>query len=94
MGISKDEVKHIARLARLQLSEEEVEKFAEQLSHILDHAARIRELDLEGLEPLTHAIDRRNVFRQDRVTKGIAREEALSQAPEREGDFFKIPPIV
>lgn len=94
MGISKDEVRHVAKLARLELSEEEVEKFTEQLSHILDHAARVRELNLEGLEPLTHAVDRRNVFREDEIKKGLDKEDALANAPEREGDFFKIPPIV
>lgn len=94
MGISKDDVRHVAKLARLELTEEEVEKFASQLSQILDHAQKIQELDLEGLEPLAHAVDRKNVFRKDEVKEGLSQEEALSNAPEREGNFFKIPPIV
>lgn len=94
MGISKDEVKHVAKLARLELSEDEIEKFSNQLSQILEHAAKIQELNLENLEPLTHAVDRRNVFRSDEIREGISREEALLNAPEREGEFFKIPPIV
>ncbi|MCX7831939.1 MAG: Asp-tRNA(Asn)/Glu-tRNA(Gln) amidotransferase subunit GatC [Actinobacteria bacterium] len=94
MSISKDEVRHVAKLARLELSEEEIEKFSNQLSQILEHAARVQELDLENLEPLTHAVDRRNVFRSDEVKECLSREEALSNAPEREGEFFKIPPIV
>jgi aspartyl-tRNA(Asn)/glutamyl-tRNA(Gln) amidotransferase subunit C len=92
--ISKEEVRHIARLARLKLSEDEVEKFTEQLSHILEHAARVRELNLDGLEPLTHAVDRTNVMREDEVKEGLLSEEALKNAPDREGDFFRIPPIV
>lgn len=94
MAISKEEVRHIAKLARLELAEEEVEKFASQLSQILDHAARVRELDLKELEPLAHAVDRVNVFREDKVKKGLSREEALLNAPEKEEGFFKIPPII
>lgn len=94
MGISKDEVRHIAKLARLELSDEEVEKFASQLSQILDHAAKVRELNLEGLEPLAHAVDRVNVFREDEVKPGLSREDALLNAPDKEDGFFKIPPII
>ncbi len=94
MAISKDDVRHIAKLARLELSEEEIEKFAGQLSQILDHAAKIRELDLDGIEPLTHAIDRKNVFRKDVVKPGLSTEDALKNAPEREENYFKIPPII
>jgi aspartyl-tRNA(Asn)/glutamyl-tRNA(Gln) amidotransferase subunit C len=94
LAISKDEVRHIARLARLELSDEEVEKFAAQLSQILDHAAKVRELDLEGLEPLAHAVDRVNVFREDAAKEGLSREDALANAPEKENGFFKIPPII
>lgn len=94
MAISKDDVRHIARLARLELSEEEIEKFAGQLSQILDHAAKIQELDLDGIEPLTHAIDRKNVFRKDVVKPGLSTEDALKNAPEREENYFKIPPII
>jgi len=92
--ISRDEVRHIARLARLSLTEAEVEKFTKQLSQILEHAAKIQELNLDGLEPLTHAVDRTNVMRRDEVREGLSREEALKNAPDKEGDFFRIPPIV
>ena len=94
MPISKDEVSHIARLARLELSEEEVEKFSNQLSQILDHAAIVTSVDTDGVEPLTHAVDRRNVYREDEVEKGLDREDALANAPSRENGAFRIPPIV
>lgn len=92
--ISKDEVRRIAELARLSLTEAEVEKYTEQLAHILEHAARIQELNLDGLEPLAHAVDRTNVMREDEAREGLTREEALKNAPDREGEFFRIPPIV
>lgn len=94
MPISKDEVRHIARLARLELSEEEVEKFSVQLSQILDHAAIVTSVDTDGVEPLTHAVDRRNVYREDEVLPGLARDEALANAPSREDGAFRIPPII
>lgn len=94
MGISRDEVLHVARLARLELTEAEVEKFTDQLSQILEHASIISRLELEGVEPLTHAVDRRNVYREDRVESGLSREEALRNAPSQESDSFKIPPII
>lgn len=94
MGISRDEVLHIARLARLELTEEEVSKFTNQLSQILEHAGKISQLDLKEVEPLTHAVDRRNVYREDRVEPGLSRDEALDNAPSSESDSFKIPPII
>lgn len=94
MPISKDEVRHIAHLARLDLTEEEVEKFAGQLSQILDHAAIVKNVDTSGIEPLAHAVDRRNVFRDDAVSAGLSREEALANAPSAENGGFRIPPIV
>lgn len=94
MPISKDEVRHIARLARLELSEEEVEKFTIQLSQILDHAAIVTNVDTEGVNPLAHAVDRRNVYRDDVVEQGLDRDDALAGAPSRENGLFRIPPIV
>lgn len=94
MPISKDEVRYIANLARLELSESEVEKFSIQLSKILDHAAVIKQLDVEEMRPLTHAVDQRNVFRVDEVECGLKIEDALSNAPSKENGAFKIPPIL
>lgn len=94
MGISRDEVLHVARLARLELTEAEVEKFTGQLSQILEHASRISGLELDDVEPLTHAVDRRNVYREDRVEQGLSRDDALKNAPSRESDSFRIPPII
>lgn len=94
MSISRKQVLHIAKLARLELTEREVEKFTGQLSQILEHAASISELDIEDVKPLTHAVDRKNVFRKDKVEKGLTKEEALLNAPSSEDNAFKIPPII
>lgn len=94
MPISKEEVKYIAMLSRLELSEEEVEKFTYQLSEILDHASVITSLDTENIEPLAHAVDRRNVYRKDEVEEGLTVEEALQNAPSKESNSFRIPPII
>lgn len=94
MPISRDEVRHIAMLARLGLSDGEVEKFTHQLSDILDHAQVITGLTTEGIEPLIHAVDQRNIYRKDEVKEGLKPEEALQNAPSKEDDSFKIPPII
>ncbi len=93
MSISKEEVEHIALLARLELSETEKELFARQLDQILEHAGKIEELDTKGVEPTAHALPVVNVFREDKVGKELDLEVALANAPDREDDSFGVPKI-
>ena len=84
----------MARLARLDLSEEELEHYTDQLAAILDHAADIEALDLEGVEPMTHPVPLVNVLREDIVRPCLDRGEVLAAAPAAESGRFKVPPIL
>jgi len=84
----------VARLARLDLSDDELEHYTEQLAAILDHAADIEALDLEGVEPMTHPVPLSNVFRADVVRPCLDRDEVLAAAPAAESGRFKVPPIL
>jgi aspartyl-tRNA(Asn)/glutamyl-tRNA(Gln) amidotransferase subunit C len=92
MAISRDEVLHVARLARLALSDEEVERLGAQLNAILEAVGKVAELDLEGVEPTAHPLDIVNVWAEDEPHESLPVEEALANAPDREGGFFKVPP--
>ena len=96
MALSLDEVRRVARLARLRLTAEEEAALAVQLSAILDHVAQLAELDVSGVEPMTHALAAGEVGapREDRLAPGLAPEEALANAPAREGTCFKVPRII
>ena len=91
MAISRDEVLHVARLARLELGEEEVARFAEQLNAILEAAGKVGELDLEGVEPTAHPLDLVNVWAEDEPRPCLTAEEALANAPDREDGSFRVP---
>ena len=92
MSISREDVLHVARLARLTLTEDEVDRATEQLSGILEHVAALSELDLAGVEPTAHALDLENVTRPDRVRPSWPLDEVLSNAPEAEQGAFRVPP--
>ena len=91
MAISRDEVVHVAQLARLELSEDELERFAEQLNAILEAVGKVSELDLEGVEPTAHPLDLVNVWAEDEPRPSLTVDEALANAPDREGDSFRVP---
>ena len=93
MQISREEVLHVARLARLALTEEEVERFRDQLSAILEAVGKVSELDLEGIPPTSHPLDLVNVLAEDEPRPSLSLEDALANAPDREGDFFGVPPV-
>jgi aspartyl-tRNA(Asn)/glutamyl-tRNA(Gln) amidotransferase subunit C len=88
------DVDHVARLARLALTEEEKERFRRQLGLILEHAEKVREVAAEDIPPTSHPVPRSNVFRPDLVTPSLSHEEALAGAPEAEAGRFKVPRIV
>jgi aspartyl-tRNA(Asn)/glutamyl-tRNA(Gln) amidotransferase subunit C len=92
MAISRDEVLHVARLARLALTDEEVERLGAQLNAILEAVGKVSELDLEGVEPTAHPLDVVNVWAEDEPSPSLSVEDALGNAPDREGGFFKVPP--
>jgi aspartyl-tRNA(Asn)/glutamyl-tRNA(Gln) amidotransferase subunit C len=91
MAITRDEVLHVARLARLELSEEEIERFREQLSAILEAVGKVQELDLAGVEPTSHPLALANVWAEDEPRPSLPVDEALANAPDREGQFFRVP---
>ena len=88
------EIEHVARLARLELTDEEKARLREQLGAILEHAARVGEVAAEDVPPTSYAIPRSNVFRPDELTPSLPTEEVLANAPEAEADRFKVPRIV
>ncbi len=93
-NITVEELEHVARLARLDFSEEELSAFTEQLNDILGYMAKLEELDTSGVEPTTHALEVTNVFRQDQVKPSLPVEEAVANAPEEEGGAFVVPRII
>ena len=93
-SISRDDVAHVARLARLELTPDELELFTSQLAAVLDHAADVEALDVADVPPTMHPYPLRNVTRPDEVRPGVDRDEVLRQAPSAEDGRFKVPPIL
>jgi aspartyl-tRNA(Asn)/glutamyl-tRNA(Gln) amidotransferase subunit C len=91
MAITRDDVLHVARLARLALREDEVGRLQEQLNAILDAVGKVSELDLADVPPTSHPLALVNVFGLDEPAPGLPVEDALANAPERERDFFRVP---
>jgi aspartyl-tRNA(Asn)/glutamyl-tRNA(Gln) amidotransferase subunit C len=89
--LDHEQVLHVARLARLELSEEEVERMAAELSKVLDHIEKIRELDLDGVPPTSHVIDVVNALRADEPEPSLPRDVILAAAPEPLNDGFGVP---
>ena len=89
--IDRDQVLHVARLARLQLSEDELSTMARELTSILDHIEKIGELDLDGVPPTTHVVEVANALRPDEPRPSLPREVVLEQAPARTEDGFVVP---
>jgi len=94
MGLTRAEVEHIARLARLELSENEKDEFTGELNEILEFVQKLNELDTKTIEPMSHAIPVANVFRPDRVEPSLDPEAALANAPERINTFFHVPKVL
>lgn len=92
--IEKKDVEYVAWLARLELSEEEIERFTRQLGQVLEHAEKIKSLDTSEIRPTSHPLPLKNVMREDVVKPGLTQEEALSGAPRAEGGYFVVPRII
>jgi aspartyl-tRNA(Asn)/glutamyl-tRNA(Gln) amidotransferase subunit C len=89
--LDRDQVLHVARLARLELSDEEVERMASELSHVLDHIEKIRELDLDGVRPTAHVVNSAGPLRADEPTPCLDRDSVLEAAPEPVEGGFGVP---
>jgi aspartyl-tRNA(Asn)/glutamyl-tRNA(Gln) amidotransferase subunit C len=92
--ISREDVEYVAGLARLELTEQETQEYTEQLNSILGYAAMLERLDTDGVVPTAHAVPLHNVLREDQVRTSIKHEKALSNAPDGEEGFFRVPKIV
>ena len=94
MKITPEEVRYVARLARLSLSEAEVAETTLQLDSILNYVAKLGELDTTGVLPTTHALDIRNAFRADEIHKSLTQHEALANGPLQNGEAFVVPRVI
>jgi len=92
--LTEAQVRQVAKLARLELTEQDVSEFAGQLGAILDYVEKMNELDTESVEPLAHCLAITNVFQEDRPRPSLGTEATLANAPERDGAFFKVPKIL
>jgi aspartyl-tRNA(Asn)/glutamyl-tRNA(Gln) amidotransferase subunit C len=92
--ISRDDVVHVARLARLELGEADIERMREELNAILSYIDKLKELDVEGVAPTSHAVPLVNVMREDEVTPCLPGDEMLANAPDRVGDLVRVPRII
>ena len=92
--ITADDVRRVAHLARLNLPEEKITTYTGQLERILDYVDQLQGIDTEGIPPTTRAVEVVNVTREDKVEPTDVREDLLDQAPQREGDFFRVPKIL
>jgi aspartyl-tRNA(Asn)/glutamyl-tRNA(Gln) amidotransferase subunit C len=91
-GITRDEVLHVARLARLELTDDEVTKFQSQLSAILEAISKVSELDLSDVPPTAHPLEIANTWAEDAPRPCLSHEETFANAPDRQGDYFRVPP--
>jgi aspartyl-tRNA(Asn)/glutamyl-tRNA(Gln) amidotransferase subunit C len=92
MAITRDEVLHVARLARLELSDDEVTRFQEQLSAILEAVSKVSELDLSDVPPTSHPLEIANAWAEDTPHESLTLDQAFANAPDRDGDHFRTPP--
>ena len=94
MKLSSQEVEYVANLARLEISDEEKEKFTLQLNDILLYIDKLNKLDTEGVAPMSHAIAVTNAFREDNIAVSLGTEKSLANAPDARGEFFRVPKVI
>jgi aspartyl-tRNA(Asn)/glutamyl-tRNA(Gln) amidotransferase subunit C len=94
VAITRDEILHVAELARLALTDEEVERLGGQLNQIVDAVSKVSELDLSDVEPTAHPLELVNVWGEDEPRPSLPLDDALANAPDREAEFFRVPPPV
>ncbi len=94
MLLSREEVEHIALLARVGMTEEDLETFGGQLSHILEQFRVLEEVDTEGVPPTSHTVDVSSVFRDDEDRPSLPSQDVLANAPRRDDDYFRVKPVL
>lgn len=94
MSLSLEDVRKVAALAKLQFSEEELGRFAGQLTSIVAFVEQLSAVDVEGVEPLSHPLEVHSVTRDDYLRSGLLREDALQNAPKNDGEYFLVPPVL
>jgi len=92
--IDENQVRHVAKLARLKLTDDQIKQYTSQLADILQYVQKLSSLDTENVEPTAHAVPMRNVFRDDKAVDGIGVENVLANAPQRDGSFFAVPKVL
>ena len=92
--IDAAQVRHVAKLSRIELTDEQVERFGRQLGDVLAYFDKLQQLDTENVEPMAHAVELRNVLADDVPRESLTPDKALSNAPQRDGDFFKVPKVI
>lgn len=94
MSVTIEEVRHIAKLARLSFSEAEEQRMASELSAILDYMETLNELDTGAVPPMSHVLEAANVYREDEPKQRISHDEALENAPDHDGTYFRVPKVI
>jgi aspartyl-tRNA(Asn)/glutamyl-tRNA(Gln) amidotransferase subunit C len=94
IDITADVVRHIGLLGRIELTDSEVKTFGDQLTNILHYVDKLQELDTEGVEPMAHAVEIHNVLASDVPHTSLTPDQALANAPQRDGDYFKVPKVI
>lgn len=94
MAITIQDVEHIAKLARLKLTEEEKQRFQKELGTIIEYFDQLKKLNTDGVSPTTHVVPLENVLREDKVKPSLPVDEALANAPDRKGNYFRVPKVV
>ena len=94
MSISRHDVEYVARLSRLDLDEETIEKMTQQVGQILDYISKLNELDTKNVEPMSHPSSLQNVLREDEPRRSLDRDDSLLNAPDRFEGFFKVPRVI
>lgn len=92
--LNLEQVRHVAKLSRLAIPDDQLPRFTQQLESILEYVEQIKQADVEGVEPMAHAVRLTNVFRDDTPQPALSTQEVLSNAPETDGPFFKVPKVI
>ena len=92
--LTEEQVRHVAKLARLKCSDDEIKEFTGQLGAILEYVAQLEAVDTENVEPLAHCLPVHNVFRNDEIKPSLANDAALANAPQRDEGFFAVPKVL
>lgn len=94
MKITAAEVEHVAQLARLRIDDKDAERLTEQMNSILSYMEKLNKLDTEGIEPMAHALNLDTPYREDEARPSLENDEALGNAPQRDGSFFLVPKVI